>query len=93
MTYKNYNDYINILKTLAEKVIVTNFDAEDMSHDTSFDIWLEKLDKIKISNFNKLIFVGNGGSAGIASHCATDYTKNGNIRSTSLNDSSMLTCL
>ena len=57
MTYKNYNDYINILKTLAEKVIVTNFDAEDMSHDTSFDIWLEKLNKIKISNFNKLVFV------------------------------------
>ncbi len=93
MTYKNYNDYINILKTLAEKVRVTNFDAEDMYHDISFDIWLEKLEKIKNSNFNKCIFVGNGGSAGIASHCATDYTKNGNIRSTALNDSSMLTCL
>ncbi len=42
---------------------------------------------------NKLIFVGNGGSAAIASHMATDYTKNGNIRSLALNDSSMLTCL
>jgi D-sedoheptulose 7-phosphate isomerase len=42
---------------------------------------------------NKLIFLGNGGSAAIASHMATDYTKNGNIRSVALNDSSMLTCL
>jgi D-sedoheptulose 7-phosphate isomerase len=42
---------------------------------------------------NKLIFVGNGGSAAIASHMATDYLKNGNIRSIALNDSSMLTCL
>lgn len=42
---------------------------------------------------NKLIFVGNGGSAAIASHMATDYSKNGNIRSLALNDSSMLTCL
>jgi D-sedoheptulose 7-phosphate isomerase len=42
---------------------------------------------------NKLIFVGNGGSAAIASHMATDYTKNGNVRSLALNDSSMLTCL
>jgi D-sedoheptulose 7-phosphate isomerase len=42
---------------------------------------------------NKLIFVGNGGSAAIASHMATDYTKNGQIRSLALNDSSMLTCL
>jgi D-sedoheptulose 7-phosphate isomerase len=42
---------------------------------------------------NKLIFVGNGASAAIASHMATDYSKNGNIRSLALNDSSMLTCL
>ena len=42
---------------------------------------------------NKLIFVGNGGSAAIASHMATDYSKNGNIRALALNDSSMLTCL
>jgi D-sedoheptulose 7-phosphate isomerase len=41
----------------------------------------------------KLIFVGNGGSAAIASHMATDYSKNGNIRSLALNDGSMLTCL
>jgi D-sedoheptulose 7-phosphate isomerase len=42
---------------------------------------------------NKVIFVGNGGSAAIASHMATDYSKNGNIRALALNDSSMLTCL
>jgi D-sedoheptulose 7-phosphate isomerase len=42
---------------------------------------------------NKLIFVGNGGSAAIASHMATDYSKNGDVRSIALNDASMLTCL
>ncbi len=42
---------------------------------------------------NKLIFVGNGGSAGIASHMAADYSKNGNLRALAMNDSSMLTCL
>jgi D-sedoheptulose 7-phosphate isomerase len=42
---------------------------------------------------NKLIFVGNGGSAAIASHMATDYSKNGDIRSLALNDGAMLTCL
>jgi D-sedoheptulose 7-phosphate isomerase len=41
----------------------------------------------------KLIFIGNGGSAAIASHMATDYSKNGRVRSLALNDSSMLTCL
>ena len=42
---------------------------------------------------NKLIFLGNGGSAAIASHMATDYSKNGDIRSLAFNDGSMLTCL
>src|SRR5260370_25838460 len=42
---------------------------------------------------NKVIFAGNGGSAAIASHMATDYSKNGGLRAWSMNDASMLTCL
>ncbi len=42
---------------------------------------------------NRLFFVGNGGSAGIASHMATDYSKNGGMRSSAFNDGSVLTCL
>jgi len=41
----------------------------------------------------KIIFAGNGGSAGIASHMATDYSKNGGLRAWAMNDGSMLTCL
>jgi D-sedoheptulose 7-phosphate isomerase len=42
---------------------------------------------------NKLIFVGNGGSAGIASHLAIDFSKNGGLRSLAFNDPAALTCL
>jgi D-sedoheptulose 7-phosphate isomerase len=42
---------------------------------------------------NKLIYIGNGGSAAIASHLAIDYSKNGGIRSLAFNDASALTCL
>lgn len=42
---------------------------------------------------NKMIFVGNGGSAGIASHLAIDFSKNGNLRAMAFNDPSALTCL
>ncbi|MDP6781816.1 MAG: SIS domain-containing protein [Alphaproteobacteria bacterium] len=42
---------------------------------------------------NKIMFIGNGGSAGIASHMAIDYSKNGNLRSQAFNDPSALTCL
>ena len=41
----------------------------------------------------KVIFIGNGGSASICSHMATDWTKNGGIRTVSLPDAPMITCL
>ncbi len=42
---------------------------------------------------HKLIFVGNGGSAAIASHMAIDYSKNGGLRALAFNDAAALTCL
>lgn len=41
----------------------------------------------------KAIFIGNGGSAAIASHQAVDYWKNGGMRAIAFNDSSLLTCI
>ena len=42
---------------------------------------------------NKLMFIGNGGSAAISSHLAMDYWKNGGLEAVTFNDSSLLTCL
>jgi len=41
----------------------------------------------------KVMFIGNGGSAGISSHLAVDYSKNWKIRSLAFNDAATLTCL
>jgi D-sedoheptulose 7-phosphate isomerase len=41
----------------------------------------------------KVMFVGNGGSAAIASHQAVDYWKNGGMRAVSFNDGALLTCV
>ena len=41
----------------------------------------------------KVLFIGNGGSAAIASHMAIDFWKNGGIKASAFNDSSLLTCL
>lgn len=41
----------------------------------------------------KIIFIGNGGSAAIASHMALDFWKNGAIAATAFNDISLLTSL
>jgi len=41
----------------------------------------------------KLMLVGNGGSAAIASHMALDFWKNANVKATAFNDTSLLTAL
>ena len=41
----------------------------------------------------KIIFIGNGGSAAIASHQSVDYWKNGGMRAIAFNDTSLLTCI
>ena len=38
-------------------------------------------------------FIGNGGSAAIASHMAADWMKNGGMRAMAFNDGAALTCL
>ena len=41
----------------------------------------------------KLIFVGNGASASLASHAATDFTKQAKIKAVSFNDHNLITAL
>lgn len=41
---------------------------------------------------SKIIIIGNGGSAGIASHLAVDFTKAIEVRAVTFNDSSLITC-
>lgn len=44
------------------------------------------------NNKGKIIVVGNGGSAAIASHLAIDFVKSAQIESICFNESSLLTC-
>jgi D-sedoheptulose 7-phosphate isomerase len=41
----------------------------------------------------RVFFIGNGGSAAIASHMATDWMKNGGFAATAFNDATQQTCL
>lgn len=86
------NGYVDQLAGTCRDAIATNADGVVCSLDDAID-WIIKTARETHDNGNKLIFTGNGGSAGIASHMATDYSKNGNLRSWAMNDGSMLTCL
>jgi len=52
-----------------------------------------KLIAAKNKKGNKVILIGNGGSASIASHIAIDFLKNASIPAITFNDASLLTCI
>ena len=75
--YKNIFDEINYLLTQTDLIA------------------LEKIRRLIISSNNKnkkVILLGNGGSASIASHVSVDLTKNANTRSINFNEADLLTC-
>ncbi|MBT4769354.1 MAG: SIS domain-containing protein [Rhodospirillaceae bacterium] len=71
---------------------VTSREGTALPLGDAFASTLENIKAIHESG-NVLRFIGNGGSASIASHMAVDFSKRGGIRANALNDPSMLTCL
>lgn len=51
-------------------------------------IWLQTRER-----GGRVIFIGNGGSAGIASHLAIDLSKNASVPAACFTDASMMSCL
>ena len=72
--FKSYSNYIKKLKNTADELKVFDDKGKILDIDQTFDNWISKLQEINKSTRKKIIFIGNGGSAGIASHCATDST-------------------
>ena len=66
--------------------IIKNFD------DKNFLKIIKILKNIK-KNKKKIILVGNGGSAAMASHVSVDFTKVCKIRAINFNEADLLTCL
>lgn len=55
--------------------------------------FLKTLKAVKdLKKTNKIIFVGNGGSASISNHCATDFNKFLKKRSITFNEPNLITC-
>lgn len=75
-----YKDYFELLH---EKITSVDHKLLDQA---------VKMIKTTSANNNKLIIVGNGGSAAMASHVAVDLTKNTGIRAINFNEADLLTC-
>jgi len=84
--------YFETLTDAFTKAEVTDADDRSLSLDQGFE-WVRRAAHAAHDAGNKLMFIGNGGSAGISSHLAIDFAKNGGLRSQAFNDPSALTCL
>jgi len=86
------NAYLSTLHSVATQTIFSNNEGDVLALSDAVAS-VEDIFKHSIAGGGKLMFVGNGGSAGIASHVAIDYSKNGKMRAMALNDGAALTCL
>lgn len=84
--------YFGTLADLLRGCAVTDQSAKSLSLDAGCE-WVRTAVHQAHDAGNKIIFIGNGGSAGIASHLAIDFSKNGGLRSLAFNDPAALTCL
>jgi len=85
------SSYFNVLGNLPLATVATS-ENKAIPLQSAYDILTRRVRETHDKG-NKLMFIGNGGSAGISSHMAIDYSKNGGIRSTAFNDGAALTCL
>lgn len=85
-------NYFDTLAKLLVQTEVSDRTAGSISIGEGFE-WVRDAAHRAHDSGNKIMFIGNGGSAGIASHLAVDYSKNGNMRSLAFSDPSFLTCL
>jgi D-sedoheptulose 7-phosphate isomerase len=84
--------YFDALAKLLHGTAVTNREGRQLTLEQGID-WMRRAARETHARGNKIIFLGNGGSAGISSHLAIDYSKNGGLRATAFNDPAALTCL
>lgn len=86
------DSYFRTLAALTREAEVTDAGGRALSLEEAFDTVRGKAHATHDAG-GKLLFIGNGGSAAIASHLAADFSKNGGLRSLALNDAATLTCL
>jgi D-sedoheptulose 7-phosphate isomerase len=84
--------YFETLARLMREVEVTDRAGAPLLLDEAFERVTEAAHRAHDAG-NTILFIGNGGSAGIAGHLAIDFSKNGGLRSLAFNDPSALTCL
>jgi D-sedoheptulose 7-phosphate isomerase len=89
---RNVQVYFKTLKSLLDGIAASEAGGHELETDNAFAKSIGII--IEQSNAGgKLLFIGNGASASMSSHIATDIWKNGGLKALAFNDSSLLTCV
>ncbi len=86
-----FQEYIEKLKRVIDEIEITEGDKR-LTYEDGMERLMEIMQSAR-SHHRQLFFAGNGGSAAIAEHMTADYLKNGHMRTVSLYDSPVVTCL
>src|SRR4029079_16315729 len=81
--------YFNTLASLLKNAEVTDSGKLTIALSEGCE-WFRRAAHAAHDAGNKIMFVGNGVSAGICSHLAIDFSKNGGLRAMAFNDPSRL---
>lgn len=84
--------YFSALEQLSTQAQASRPDGIAIGLDTAFEDLVAVLRTTQTGD-GKIMFVGNGGSAGITSHMAIDFLRNGGMTALAFNDGAALTCL
>jgi len=89
--YQNYIDkLLKGLQAVEFSFMGKTFLQEDQAQ--AFNCLVKKFSEVKKEG-KQVFFIGNGGSAAIASHMTADFMKNGEMKTYSLYDNAMTTCM
>jgi len=84
--------YLREIYKAGQNISASDQDGKKMPANKALDSVVSMVRNVQTSG-KKVIFVGNGGSASIASHQAVDFWKNGRVKALSFNDHAVLTCI
>lgn len=86
------DQYINELMQTLERTSIYSENDTELDYGTGIQMLVECFTRHKKAN-TQIFFIGNGGSSAIASHMTADFMKNGGMKTCSLYDNAVTTCM
>ena len=88
-----YKEYIDeLMQALNNVSIIVGRERQTLCYEKGMGYLTNAFTRIK-ERGGQVFFIGNGGSAAIASHMTADFMKNGGMKTYSLYDSAVTTCM